>query len=257
MSLCLNGVALITGAGHGIGRECALGYAAEGVKGILLADVNYEAALDAAQESETLATNPAFTAVAMRVDVRDPNSVADMVNKVLEIFGRVDYYVGLGPQALGQAWLDFAQGTLLCVTAVAQVMRRQVVGSYKVHGRMRDAGRGAIIIVGAASTVGRPMEAGDETLNLIRKAAIDNAEHGIRMNTIRPGWVNGVVSGISRDIDPSFPKSVVPMCRMAKPEEVADVVLFLSSPRASYVTGAAWVVDGGMVLQLEHNGAVK
>ncbi|KAL4865770.1 hypothetical protein BDV12DRAFT_174076 [Aspergillus spectabilis] len=256
MSLHLNGVALITGAGHGIGRECALGFAAEGVKGLLLADTNYDAALDAAQESETLATHPSFVAVAMRVDITDITSIAEAIRTALKVFGRVDYYVNNTERPLkitlqDQTWQGYAKGTLACIHAVAQVMKNQPVGKYKSRGRIREAGRGTIITVGAPNaSTSADRSSGSSLLSLIRKAALDNAAHGIRVNAICPGWVGNVDTGF-RAVDPLAIQTVVPMGRMAKPEEVADVVLFMSSPRASYVTGAAWAVDGGMTLQAD------
>ncbi|KAL4789234.1 hypothetical protein BDV19DRAFT_374411 [Aspergillus venezuelensis] len=199
----------------------------------------------------------------MRVDVTDPSSVAEMVNRAVRSFGRIDYYVSCGPQGLGPDWLEFAKGTLLCVHSVTQIMRAQSLVPYKVRGRVREGSRGAITIIGAASTVVKPLESSDNALDLLRKAvyfffsriAIDNAAHGIRINTLRPGWVDGINAGIPGAVDALWLKSVVPVGRMASPEEVADVVLFLSSPRASYVSCAAWFVDGGMALQLDRNGA--
>ncbi|KAL4876439.1 hypothetical protein BJY04DRAFT_223072 [Aspergillus karnatakaensis] len=254
MSLHLNGVALITGAGHGIGRECALGYAAEGVRGLLLADTNYDAALDAAQESETLATHPSFVAVALRIDITDLSSIAEVISTVVKVFGRIDYLVNntnipLKANLEDQTWQSYAKGTLACIHAVGQVMKNQSVGKYKARGRIQEAGRGTIITVGApnASRSGGT-SSGRDLLSLIRKTALDNAVHGIRVNVICPGWVGNVDAGL-KEIDPLAMQGFVPMGRTARPEEVADVVLFLSSPRASYVTGAAWAVDGGMTLQ--------
>ncbi|KAL4806075.1 hypothetical protein BDV18DRAFT_168436 [Aspergillus unguis] len=261
MSLHLNGVVLVTGAGHGIGRECVLGFAAEGVRGILLADISYEAALDAAQESETLATNPEYTAVAMQVDVAKPDSVIDMVNTLLRVFGQVDYYVsstgtGHRPEEMTRAWKENAIGKLHAIQAVSKIMREQPVQNYKIRGKMRDAGRGVIVTIGMPGSFANAF-GHDGILGLIGKTALDNAAHGIRLNALCPGWVEREDQTLNVNISPSVMKSIVPMARAAKPEEVADVVVFLSSPRASYVSGAAWAVDGGMALQAKKNEAVE
>lgn len=71
------------------------------------------------------------------------------------------------------------------------------------------------------------------------------------MNAVCPGLTDDVDLALDGKIDPLVMKSAVPMARKARPEEIADIALFLSSPRASYVTGAAWVVDGGMKVQVE------
>ncbi|KAL3483163.1 hypothetical protein BJX62DRAFT_86277 [Aspergillus germanicus] len=267
MSLHLNGVALVTGAGTSIGRECALGYAAEGVRGIVLADSDYETALDAAQESETLATNPSFTAIAMRVDMTDLVSVAEMIGAIMRVFGRIDYYVNItgAQKRLSTAAMDREalertrqasfEGTLHGIRAVTQVMKNQLPGKYKARGHVREGSRGTIITVGLRNLVVAERTAQDTIdeqgiLDLTRKSALENAAHGIRVNAICPGLVENTVDPIlNGSVDPQVMKSIVPLSRTARPEEIGDVVLFLSSPRASYVTGAAWTVDGGMALQ--------
>lgn len=84
--------------------------------------------------------------------------------------------------------------------------------------------------------------------------ALDLAPHGIRVNAICPGWVKTPMVDAAMNGDANLPKmmqSVLPMARIAKPEEIADVVLFMTSPRSSYVTGAGWIVDGGLTLQVQ------
>lgn len=83
------------------------------------------------------------------------------------------------------------------------------------------------------------------------RTAISLAAYGIRVNTVCPGLTDDGDAAPNEKIDPLVMKSAVPMARPARPEEIADIALFLSSPRASYVTGAAWAVDGGMKVQAE------
>jgi NAD(P)-dependent dehydrogenase (short-subunit alcohol dehydrogenase family) len=90
--------------------------------------------------------------------------------------------------------------------------------------------------------------------NLFSVSALDLAPHAIRVNAICPGWVRTPMVDAAIDGDPNLPKMmkvVIPMSRIAKPEEIADVVLFMTSPRSSYVTGVGWIVDGGLTLQLQ------
>ena len=87
-----------------------------------------------------------------------------------------------------------------------------------------------------------------------RFEAFDNAVHGIRVNSLCPSWVetpmvDGAVAG-NPELG-SMMERVVPMGRIAKTVEISDVLRFLSSPRASYVTGAGWLVDGGATLQMQ------
>lgn len=148
----------------------------------MLADANYDAALDAAQESETVATHPAFNAVAMPVDMTDPASIAEMISKVMKTFGRVDYYVdstragyadvsATESSELDRIWQGGAEGTLHCIHAVAQMMKNQTAGKYKYRGQVREAGRGSIVTVGAPSIdLGGNTVVEDAVLGLIRKA---------------------------------------------------------------------------------------
>lgn len=99
----IDGFALVTGAGSGIGRDCAFGYSTEGAAGVAFADIDEAAAQAAAKESETFAVNPFYRAIHVKVDVSDEESVNEMVKKTVEAFGRVDYGVnsaGVSVQSL-------------------------------------------------------------------------------------------------------------------------------------------------------------
>lgn len=88
----------------------------------------------------------------------------------------------------------------------------------------------------------------------MHQQALDHAADSIRINTVCPSWVETPMIDAAVAGNPSMGQMmerVVPMGRIAKADEISDVVMFLSSPRASYVTGAAWIVDGGTTLQMQ------
>ncbi|KAJ3561617.1 hypothetical protein NPX13_g8873 [Xylaria arbuscula] len=274
MALLIDGVALITGAGSGIGSECCLAYAAEGARGVICADINETAAGLTARESESVATHPEYKALAVAVDVSDVASVDAMVQAAVETFGSIDYLVnsaGVGVQKpaptedadldeMNRFWRVNVLGTLNCMKAVTKVMKKQAVRTCTSRGRTRDVGRGVIINLGSANSyVPTPnilqyTTSKHAVLGLTRNAALDNAAHGIRVNAICPGWVETPMVDAAVAGDPNLSqmmKSIIPMGRIAKPEEIADAILFMTSPRSSYVTGVGWLVDGGTTLQVQ------
>ncbi|KAI0108560.1 short-chain dehydrogenase/reductase SDR [Nemania sp. FL0031] len=275
MGLLIDGVAIVTGAASGIGKECCLAFAAEGARALVLADINHNAALEVARESESLATNPEFKTLAIAVDVADAASVNQMVDAAVKAFGRIDYSVnsaGVGvqkPLPIGEAdtaemnrfWQVNVMGTFNCVQAVTQAMKNQ--STRKIAGRgqaERDVGRGVILNLGSCNSywatpnIVQYTTAKHAVIGLTRNAALDNARHAIRVNAICPGWVDTpmVSAAIAGDDNlPKMMKAVIPMSRIASPEEIADVVMFMVSPRSSYVTGVGWIADGGTTLQVQ------
>ncbi|KAK3292861.1 uncharacterized protein B0H64DRAFT_402967 [Chaetomium fimeti] len=269
-----DGVALVTGAGSGIGRDCAIAFASEGARGVAFADIDLGAAQAAADESRAQATNPAYRAVAVQVDVSSEESVQRMVDLVRDEFDRIDYSVnsaGIGvqqPRSVSET--DMAEfdrfyavnirGTMLCVRAVTQAMMAQE--QLTVAGRTgpRDAGRGSIVnLASANSLVAFPdivqyTTAKHAVLGITKTAALDNAPHGIRVNAVCPSWVETPMIDKAFAGNPAMLEALasnIPAKRIAHAEEVSDVVLFLSGPKASYVTGVAWLVDGGTTLQMK------
>ena len=166
MALLIDGVAVVTGAGSGIGRECALAYAAEGARGVVLADRNYDTALEAAHESELIATHQTYKAVAVAVDVSDGASVDEMVKAAVRAFGRIDYSVnsaGVGVQKhlpvedadaaeMNRFWQVNVMGTFNCVQAMTKVMKEQSVATVSSRGRAREVGRGVILNLGSCNS---------------------------------------------------------------------------------------------------------
>ncbi|RYP80512.1 hypothetical protein DL770_006185 [Monosporascus sp. CRB-9-2] len=164
----IDGFALVTGAGSGIGRDCAIAYAIEGAKGVVFADINAEMALAAAEESKTVATNPDYQAISIQVDVSDEASVEHMVEVTVAKFGRIDYNVnsaGVGvenPRIVSEASVPEFQrffdvnvkGTLHCLKAVSSQMRTQAprILPSRSNPEGRNCGRGSIINLGSSNS---------------------------------------------------------------------------------------------------------
>jgi NAD(P)-dependent dehydrogenase (short-subunit alcohol dehydrogenase family) len=242
--------ALVTGAGSGIGRAAALAFAREGAW-VAAADLK----LEAAQETAKLVERAGGQAVAVEVDVTDDAAVAAMVQAAVNAFGGLDCAfnnAGIAPyqvNAAGQKIADVAPEAwqrLLDVnlTGVWRCLRHEVA-------QMRTQGGGAIVnTASVAGLVGlrsaSAYTAGKHgVVGLTRTAAVDHAEENIRVNAVCPGYVETPMTEETMRQHGERIMARVPMARMGKPEEIAEAVVWLCSDRASFVTGAAWTVDGG------------
>ncbi|KAL7625208.1 hypothetical protein AAE478_004423 [Parahypoxylon ruwenzoriense] len=272
----IDGFALVTGAGSGIGRDCAIAYAIEGAKGVAFADIDAEAASAAAEESKAVASNPEYQAISIQVDVSNEASVDQMVKVAVAKFGRIDYNVnsaGVGvedPRIISDASVSEFQrfyevnvkGTLHCLKAVSSQMRKQDPRTIpsRSNPEGRACGRGSIINLGSCNSyIATPhivqyTTSKHAVLGMTRNAALDLAPEGVRVNAICPSWVETPMVERAVAGDPDLGRlmnRVIPVGRIALREEISDVIMFMSSPRSSYVTGAGWMVDGGITLQIQ------
>ncbi|KAI1817114.1 NAD(P)-binding protein [Poronia punctata] len=270
----IDGYALVVGGGSGIGEACALSFAKQGAAGVMVADLNLEAAqtVAAACKAAATKTNPAIRVEAVHVDVTDEESVRRATTLTAEIFGRIDYCVtnaGIGVQVAQEvADADAAEfsrflnvnvtGTLLVTRDVSAIMKKQEPRPLDPACAERGVGRGSIVNMGSlASYVPQPgmvqyTASKHAVLGISRNAALDNASYGIRVNCVCPSWVDTpMVQRAVKQVPglDTMIKAAVPFRRLARPAEVADTVIFLCSPRSSYVTGSSFVVDGGTALR--------
>jgi NAD(P)-dependent dehydrogenase (short-subunit alcohol dehydrogenase family) len=248
-------VALVTGAGSGIGRATALAFAREGCEGVLLADRdepgNEETARLAREQS------PDTDVLALRTDVTRADDVEAMVAAAVQRWGRLDCAhnnAGISIQGPSFHELDEKSFDLVIgvnVKGVWLAMRAELR-------QMLTQGHGSIVNTASAASVigtpGNPSYAASKhaVLGITRTAAMEHLRDGIRVNAVCPGAIRTPLITRWLEVDPGIVERVTkvqPGGRLGEPEEVAEAVVWLSSERASFVTGEGLLVDGGAVMR--------
>jgi NAD(P)-dependent dehydrogenase (short-subunit alcohol dehydrogenase family) len=239
---------VITGAGGGMGREAAIVFTAEGAR-VCVADVD----LDAAQETVSLCGGEAFAA---RVDVSDEDDVRAAMNAAAQRFGGVDVLYNNAGISPGD------DGSVL-ETSVEAWQRVQDVNTKGVflcckHGipHLLARGGGSVVnvasfvaILGAATSQISYTASKGAVLALSRELAVEFARRGVRVNALCPGPVETpLLLAIYGDDPAALERRRVhwPTGRLGKPREIVNAALFLASDESSFVTGATFVVDGGL-----------
>jgi NAD(P)-dependent dehydrogenase (short-subunit alcohol dehydrogenase family) len=242
-------VVLITGALTGIGRATALAFAKEGAH-VVVSGRRDEEGKKLVAEMRNLGAEAEF----IRADVRRDEEVRKLIDKTVERFGRLDVAVnnagteGTPGPISEQTAESFAAtfdtnvlGTLLSMKHELRIMLPQRSGSIvnvsSAYGSVGAAG--ASVYVGSKHAVE----------GMTKSAALEVAGTGVRVNVVAPGTTDtGMLTRFTNtDKNKAALVSTVPVKRLATPEEIAHVIVFVSSPNASYMTGASIPVDGGMI----------
>ena len=243
-------VAVITGAGSGIGRVAASLFAAEGAQ-VVVADVMGDHAEAAVADIE----GAGGTATAVTVDVSDEAQVGAMIDRAVSAYGGVHVLfnnAGIFPADDGGI-LDTPPETWQKVMEVN--LKGVWLGCRAAVPAMLDSGGGSIInvasfvaLVGAATAQMAYTASKGGVLAMTRELAVEYARKGIRANSICPGPIETpLLAELLSDPARRQRRLVhIPMGRFGRPEEIAKAALFLASDDASFVTGSALVVDGGI-----------
>ena len=242
--------AVVTGASLGIGRATAIALGRAGASVV----VNYRSSAEQAQEVVQIIQDAGSKAIAVQADVADLAAVEELVAQGTRDFGRVDIAVS------NAAYSDRELFYLADMAGFRRTVDVTMWGAFHLmraatQQMIRQGGGGAIVLVSSPHAfipAPRAMaynmsKAAIEHMG--RTAAIELAEHRIRVNIIQPGWTDtpGELKFASRDtLDTAGAK--IPLGRLGTPEEMADGILFLCNPRHDYMTGAALLIDGGISL---------
>lgn len=238
-------VALVTGAGSGIGRASAIGFAASGAR-VVVSDVNETGG----NETVEMIRAAGGAAVFQNCDVSEADQVKALVARAVSEYGGLDFAhnnAGINSMMANEydddVWAKSLgvnlTGVMLCMREESEVMLK--------------AGKGAIVNTSSINgLVGNGAQPGyvatkHGVVGLTRHGALRWAQQGVRVNAVCPGVVEtGMTAPLAAN--PEMRKvldSMTPMGRMGRPEEIASAVLWLCSDQASFVTGHALVIDGG------------
>jgi NAD(P)-dependent dehydrogenase (short-subunit alcohol dehydrogenase family) len=249
-------VALVTGAASGIGRVTARLFAKEGAKVIVATDANIEGA----GETVSLIREAGGEALFVRCDVSNEKDVEAMVARAVEAYGSLDYAfnnAGIGPDGIRLPVVSVAdcpveiwdrtmdinlKGVFLCMKYEIRQMLKQKYGSI-----VNTSSVGAFkplpgFAAYDASKTG--------LIGLSKAAALEVATSGIRVNVVCPAPTERtrLIENLTRAHPEERERTlnVIPMHRMAEPEEIAEAVIWLCSDASSFVTGHVMPIDGGM-----------
>lgn len=255
MSRLAGKVALVTGAGQGIGRAIAEAFAAEGAR-VLALDARAERVEQAAREIPGGAVEPFTADVSRRAEVRRA------VEHCVERFGGLDILVANAGIAGSAPFMELEDtdwdrvlavnltGTFYCLQEAARVMAPR--------------GQGAMVVIASTNAfwveyhMAHYNASKGGVVALVRSAAIDLAPLGIRVNAIEPGVVNTPLAAfvVQDPVAGAEYLKRIPLGRFQEPQDVARTAVFLASDDAAYVTGHALIADGGLTLGLPIASAV-
>jgi NAD(P)-dependent dehydrogenase (short-subunit alcohol dehydrogenase family) len=244
-------VAIITGGSSGIGRATAVALAKEGVKIAIAARRTKEG-----EETVRLVNETGSEGTFVKTDVANEEDVRSLVEKTIKTYGRLDY-------AFNNAGIEETMTPLVDQTSdiFDQIMNVNVKGvwlcmKYEIPEMIRTGGGGAIVNMSSgAGLIGFPqmpiyIASKHAVLGLTKSAALEYAKSGIRINAVAPGGVETDMLKRADEDNKQFVetlKSMHPIGRIGKPEEIANAVVWLLSDKASFVLGHTLLVDGGAV----------
>jgi NAD(P)-dependent dehydrogenase (short-subunit alcohol dehydrogenase family) len=240
--------AIVTGSDSGIGRATALALATDGLD----IGVTWHSDEDGAEETARCVRELGRNAVVAQLDTTDAPACGDVIDRLAVDLGGVDVFVNNAGMNGGTPFFETTWE--IWRSTVAADLDGAFVCIQRAARRMVDAGNGGRIIAVTSVHEHQPRvgsaayDAAKHGLGgLIKTLALELGEYGITANSVAPGEISTPMND-AEDEDPyQTRRPGIPLRRPGAAEEIADVIAFLASPKASYVTGASWAVDGGML----------
>ncbi|HEV8031393.1 MAG TPA: glucose 1-dehydrogenase [Stellaceae bacterium] len=243
-------VALVTGGGGGIGRATALVLVREGAR-VAVADF----AADTARDTVALINAAGGQAITLTGDVTRGKDVRAMIEDTLSAFGRLDCAfnnAGIAPyqvDAVGQKTADWSEQSFDRMIAVnlkgVWLCMKEEIRYMQAHGGGAIVNTASIAGLIGLVTSSAYVAAKHGVIGLTKTAALEYADAQIRINAVCPGFIQTQMTETTMQRRGEQILAGIPVHRLGKPEEIAEMVVWLMSERASYVTGAAYNVDGG------------
>jgi NAD(P)-dependent dehydrogenase (short-subunit alcohol dehydrogenase family) len=242
-------VALVTGGTSGIGRATAIAYAKQQAKVVVVGR-----RIDKGEETVRLIKKADGEAIFVQADVTKEADVKAIVDKTIDVFGRLDIAfnnAGMGgenPSLIEQTEAEYDRTMNVNVKGVWLSMKYEIA-------QMLKQGSGAIVnmasVVGVVALPNILLYTASKhaVVGLTKAAALQYAKAGIRINVVAPGAIQTDMFEVVTDEAKAYLTGLHPIGRVGTPLEVANAVLFLSSDLASFTTGATLLVDGGFVAQ--------
>ena len=241
-------VALVTGASRGIGRAIALKLAADGAKVAINFAGNVAKAEEVKAEIETLGSE----AILVQGSVADFETVAEIVKKVTETFGKIDILVNnagitrdnlllkMSEKDFDEVIATNLKGVFNCTKAVTKLMMKQRSG--------RIVNMSSVVGLTGNISQANYSAAKAGIIGFTKSTAKELASRGVTVNAIAPGFIStDMTSTLTDKVKEELSKNI-PLGRMGEPEDIANAVEFLVSDKAAYITGQVICVDGGMAI---------